>query len=55
MKPAIAATTLLLALSLNACGGEDEPAVCNSSADLKVIRSPTRRRSISAPALLSLT
>ena len=35
MKPAIAATTLLLALSMTACGGEDEPAVCNSSADLK--------------------
>ncbi len=35
MKPAIAVTTLLLALSLTACGGEEEPAVCNSSKDLK--------------------
>jgi len=35
MKPAIAVTTLLLSLSLTACGGEDKPAVCNSSSDLK--------------------
>jgi hypothetical protein len=35
MKPAIAVATLLLAVSLTACGGEDEPAVCNSSNDLK--------------------
>jgi hypothetical protein len=35
MKPAIAVTTLLLTVSLAACGGEDEPAICNSSSDLK--------------------
>ena len=35
MKPAIAVTTLLLTVSLAACGGEDEPAICNSSSDLR--------------------
>jgi len=35
MKPAIALTTLLLTMSLAACGGEDEPAICNSSSDLR--------------------
>ena len=35
MKPAIAFTTLLLTVSLAACGGEDEPAICNSSSDLR--------------------
>jgi len=35
MKPAIAVTTLLLTVSLAACGGEEEPAICNSSSDLR--------------------
>ena len=35
MKPAIAVTTLLLTVSLTACGGEEEPAICNSSSDLR--------------------
>ena len=35
MKPAIAVTTLLLTVSLAACGGEDQPAICNSSSDLR--------------------
>ena len=35
MKPAIAVTTLLLTVTLTACGGEDEPAICNSSSELK--------------------
>jgi hypothetical protein len=35
MKPAIAVTTLLLTVSLAACGGEDKPAICNSSSDLR--------------------
>jgi len=35
MKPLIAVTTLLLTVSLAACGGEDEPAICNSSSDLR--------------------
>ena len=35
MKPAIAVTTLLLTVLLAACGGEEEPAICNSSSDLR--------------------
>ena len=35
MKPAIAAATLLLTVSIAACGGEDEPAICNSSSELR--------------------
>ena len=35
MKPAIAVTTLLLTVSLAACGGEDQPAICNSSSELR--------------------
>ena len=35
MKPAVAVTTILLALSLAGCGGEDKPAVCSSANDLK--------------------
>ena len=35
MKPAIAVMTLLLTMSLAGCGGEDEPAICNSSSELK--------------------
>jgi len=35
MKPAIAFTTLLLTVSLAACGGEDQQAICNSSSDLR--------------------
>ena len=34
MKTAIAVTTLILALPLAACGGEDKPAVCGSVNDL---------------------
>ena len=35
MKPAIAVTTLLLTVTLTACGGEDPPPICNSSSELK--------------------
>ena len=35
MKPAIAVTTLLLTVLLAACGGEEEPAICNSSSELR--------------------
>ena len=53
MRPAIAVTTLLLTVSLAACGGEDEPAICNSSNELKTSLNDVKKIDIGSGTALA--
>ena len=52
MKPAIAATALLLALSLTACG-EDTPPVCSSVDNLKASVADVKKVDVSSSGALA--